>query len=411
MSPILIVGIILGLGFLAGEAVQLLRLPRITGYILAGIVLNPQFTPLIGDDFARHTDPVIDLALSFITFSVGSTLLWSKLRKMGRTILTVTLCEAEGAMLAVVAGFFVTALVMGRYGITALAASPLVLSLLLGVLAAPTDPSATLAVAHQYQAKGEVTSTIMGVAATDDVLGIINFSLGIALARMVVTHATFSIFHSILIPLYQIAGAIGIGALFGMLFNKMTQWFRRESEGELIVLVFSMLGLCFGSARLAQADELLATMAMGCMVVNFNPYQEKIFTLLERYEEELIFVIFFTLSSMHLDVSVMPSAAAYIALFVLLRTIGKTLGAYMGARLSRASNAVRRYTFLGLLPQGGIVIGLALIMHRNPDFQAVADLVMAIVIGATVIHEIGGPIVARIGLQKAGEIPTDPGRG
>jgi len=404
MSAILIIGIILGIGFLAGELVQLLYLPRITGYILAGIALNPQLSSVIPPDFALHTDPVIDLALSFITFSVGGTLLLGKLKKLGRTILTITVLEAECAMLVVVIGFFLAAIVLDQLHILTLAVEPLIISLLLGVLASPTDPSATLAVAHQYHAKGEVTTTIMGVAASDDVLGIINFSLGIALAHMVATHAGFSVSRSIVLPLYQILGGIAIGVCFGLIFNRMTGWFRRESEGELIVLIFAMLGLCFGGARLALTDELLATMAMGCVIVNFNPQQEKIFSMLQRYQEELIFVFFFTLSSMHLDLSVMPAAAPYIALFVLLRTIGKTVGAYTGAVLSGASPAVRRYTFLGLLPQGGIVIGLALIINRNPDFAPVANLVMAIVIGATVVHEIAGPIVSRIGLRKAGEI-------
>jgi NhaP-type Na+/H+ or K+/H+ antiporter len=404
MSAILVIGIILGIGFLAGELVQLLHLPRITGYILAGIALNPQLTSVIPPGFALQTDPVIDLALSFITFSVGGTLLLGKLKKMGSTILTITVLEAECAMLVVVIGFYLAAVLLDHLNIVTLAAEPLIISLLLGVLASPTDPSATLAVAHQYHAKGEVTTTIMGVAASDDVLGIINFSIGIALAHMAVTHAGFSVSRSVVLPLYQILGGIGIGIGFGFFFNKMTGWFRRESEGELIVLTFAMLGLCFGGARLALTDELLATMAMGCVVVNFNPQQEKIFSMLQRYQEELIFVFFFTLSSMHLDLSVMPAAAPYIALFVLLRTIGKTVGAYSGAVLSGASTAVRRYTFLGLLPQGGIVIGLALIIHRNPDFAPVANLVMAVVIGATVIHEIAGPIVSRIGLLKAGEI-------
>lgn len=406
MSAILTIGIILGAGFLLGELVQRVRLPRITGYILAGIVLNPQLTPLVSNDFARHTDPVTDIALAFITFSVGGTLLWSRLKQMGKTILSITVCEAESAMLIMIAGFFLTALLLNHYGIGTLSASPLVLSLMLGVLAAPTDPSATLAVAHQYHAEGEVTSTIMGVAATDDVLGIINFSIGIALARMTATNEAFSVSHSILLPLYEIVGALALGALFGFLFNKSTDWFRRESEGELIVSVFALLALCYGSSRLLRADELLATMAMGCVVVNFNTHQERIFTMLERYQEELVFVFFFTLSSMHLDLAVMPAAAPYIALFVLLRTLGKTMGAYAGARFSGASETVRRFTFLGLLPQGGIVIGLALIMHRNPDFASVSDLVMAIVIGSTVVHEIAGPILSRIGLQMAGEVSS-----
>ena len=404
MSSTLLIGVILGAGFLLGELVQLIRLPRITGYILAGIALNPQLTPIIPENFALHTDPVTDLALSFITFSVGGTLLWPKLKQMGRTILTMTLFEAECAMLVVVAGFYGAAVLLDTFQIVTLAAEPLVLSLLLGVLASPTDPSATLAVAHQYKAKGEVTSAIMGIAASDDVLGIINFSIGVALAHMAATHAAFSVSHSIGLPLYEILGGIGIGAGFGALFTLTTGWFRRESDGELIVLVFALLGLCYGAAQLARTDPLLATMAMGCCVVNFNPKHDKIFALLERYQEELVFVFFFTLSSMHLDVSVLPMAAPYIALFVVLRTAGKTLGAYGGARISGASRKVRRYTFLGLIPQGGIVIGLALVLRRNPAFAAVSDLVMAIVIGATVIHEIAGPIVSRIGLRKAGEI-------
>jgi Kef-type K+ transport system membrane component KefB len=404
MSIILIVGIILGIGFLAGELVQKLHLPRITGYILAGIGLNPQLTPVIPADFALRTDPITDLALSFITFSVGGTLLLGKLKQMGRTILTITVLEAECAMLVVVIGFFLAAILLDQFHIVALAVEPLIISLLLGVLASPTDPSATLAVAHQYHARGEVTTTIMSVAASDDVLGIINFSVGIALAHMVATHAGFSVSRSLVLPLYEILGGIGIGVCFGLLFNQMSDWFRRESEGELIVLIFAMLGLCYGGARLALTDELLATMAMGCVVVNFNPQQERIFSMLQRYQEELIFVFFFTLGSMHLDLTVMPAAAPYIALFVLLRTIGKTVGAYTGAVLSGASLPVRRYTFLGLLPQGGIVIGLALIIHRNPDFAPVSSLVMAIVIGATVVHEIIGPVVSRIGLRKAGEI-------
>ncbi|MGE4490629.1 MAG: cation:proton antiporter [Kiritimatiellales bacterium] len=407
MSSMLVIGIILATGFLMGEAVQPFRLPRITGYILAGILLNPQLLPIIPTDFAQHTDLVTDIALSFITFSVGGTLLGRWLKQMGRTILTMTVCEAEFAMLAVTLGFLLLAVLLKPLHISALSASPLVLTLLLGVLASPTDPSATLAVTHQYKARGEVTSTVMGIAASDDVLGIINFSLGVALARMAATHSGFSMTHSVLLPIFEIVGGIGVGVFFGWLLNRTTAWFNRETEGELIVLIFAVLGLCYGIARLVHADELLATMAMGCIVVNFNPKQAKIFSMLERYQEELIFVFFFTVSSMKLDLSVMPSAAIYIAAFVILRALGKTLGAYTGARLSGASPAVRRYTFLGLLPQGGIVIGLALIMHSTPDFKDVSNLVMAIVIGATVIHEIAGPIVSRIGLRKAGEIP-DP---
>lgn len=400
------IGIILGGGFLMGEIAQFFRLPRVTGYLIAGIALNPQVLPLVPKAFPDNANIAIDIALSFITFSVGGTLQAAKLKKLGRTIVNMTIFEAESAMLIVTAGFAISAMAFGWPHLGATSGSALVLALLLGVLASPTDPSATLAVTHQYKAKGEVTSTVMGIAASDDVLGIINFSIGVALARMIALHSGFNFAQSVLVPIAEIFGGIALGAAFGFVFNKANDWFKRETEGELIVLVFALLSLCYGTARMIHVDELLATMSMGCMVANFNPRQEKIFSMLERYQEELIFVFFFTLSGMKLDLTVLPSAAAYIGVFVVLRALGKSIGAYTGARLSGASTAVRRYTFLGLLPQGGIVIGLALMMHSTPAFKPVSNLVIGIAIGATVIHEIAGPIVSRFGLQKAGEIPA-----
>lgn len=404
MPSALVIGIILVTGFLFGELVQAFRLPRITGYILAGIALNPGVVSLIPADFASHTDLATDIALAFITFSVGGSLRWERLRKLGRTIVAMTLCEAEFALLLVTAGFLVVAALPISLPVGTAAGAPLLLALLLGILASPTDPTATLAVTHQYGAKGDVTSTVMGIAASDDVLGVVNFSLGLALANLVVAQQGVDLAGAVAAPLVKIGGGILAGAGFGYLFNRATVWFARETEGELNVLIFGMLGLCYGGARLAGVDELLATMAMGCVVVNFNARQEKIFSMLERYQEELIFVFFFTLSGMRLNLPLMLTALPWIALFVVLRALGKTLGAYTGARLTGAPPAVRRYAFLGLLPQGGIVIGLALILHATPQFRGVADLVMAIIIGATVVHEIAGPAVARLGLRKAGEL-------
>lgn len=409
MPLILTIGILLAGGFLMGEVAQALRLPRVTGYLLAGLALNPQVLPVVPAAFPAHADVAIDIALSFITFSVGGTLQGRKLRQLGKPILWMTVLEAECAMLVVTVGFALAALVFGFPHLAAVAAAPLALALLLGVLAAPTDPSATLAVVHQYHAAGPVTDTVMGIAASDDVLGIVNFSLGVALARMATVHAGFAFGPSVFAPLFSIGGGIGLGALCGAVFNRFSTWFRRETEGQLIVLVFALLCLCYGAARAIHVDELLATMAMGCVVANFHPRQEQIFGLLQRYQEELIFVFFFVLSGMKLNLAVLPAAAASIAVFVGLRALGKTLGAHLGARIAGAPPPVRRYAFLGLLPQGGIVIGLALIIHTTPAFRPVADLIMGIAIGATVIHEIAGPLVARLGLQKAGEIPPANG--
>ncbi len=405
MDSILIVGVILLTGFITGELASRVRLPRISGYIVAGICLNPGLLPLIPTSFTEHTGLVTDIALSFITFSVGGTLLKSRLKALGKTIVAITVFEAETAVVLVLAGFAALALIPGSpAGFSGIALLPL--GLLLGAIAAPTDPSATLAIAHQYRAGGEVTTTIMGAAALDDTLGIITFSLATALAGLLLTHGEFHLFHLLLLPVLTIAGGIAIGILFGLALNPLLVFTRRDTEGMLIVLVFAVLALCYGTARLAGSDPLLATMAMGCTVVNTSRFHEKVFSILERYTEELIFVLFFTLGGMYLDFSTFAHTSGFILLFVILRTAGKILGTRVGAVLTGASPQVRRYTALGLIPQGGIVMGLALSIGADPVFADVATPLINITIGAIVIHELIGPLFARLALQKAGEIPA-----
>ena len=193
MESTLIVGIIFFFGFLLGELVSKINLPKITGYILAGILLNPQVFHIVPNDFTQNTELVTNVALSFITFSVGGTLLISKIKELGKSIFTITVFESEFAFIFVIMGLtFVLPFIM-HIDNGDILTTYLPVALLLGSMASPTDPSATLAVTHEYKAKGAVTSTIMGVAAFDDALGIINYSIAIAVSQTLIKHTEFSI--------------------------------------------------------------------------------------------------------------------------------------------------------------------------------------------------------------------------
>jgi len=149
---------------------------------------------------------------------------------------------------------------------------------------------------------------------------------------------------------------------------------------------------------------LLSTMTMGTIVVNYNPKREQIFQVLERYTEQLIFILFFTLSGMHLNFSVLSTYFVLMVFFVIFRAIGKVSGTILGAHLSKSSAPVKRYTAGGLIPQGGIVIGLALLIKQNHSFDAISDMIISIIVGATIVHEIIGPVLSKTMLKKAGEI-------
>ena len=403
MQPILTIGIIIFTGFIAGEFCTRIKLPKVTGYILAGLLLNPDLTHFIPNSFVSHTSLVTNIALSFITFSVGGTLLFPKVRSLGKPILWITLFEAEFAFLFVAVAFiFLGPALVHQSGASSVTFF-VPLAFLLAALASPTDPSATLAVEHEYHAKGKVTSTIMGVAAFDDLFGIVNYSLAISAASILVAHQPFGA-GSIATPLFKILGSIFSGAFFGFALNGLSNMIKRETEGVLITLIFSLLGLCYGLANLTGADELLATMSMGIFVVNFNEKREKIFKILERYTEELIFVLFFTISAMHLNFSVLSANYPLILIFVIFRAIGKLTGTLTGGMIAKADSTVQKYTAGGLIPQGGIVIGLALMIKQYAAFSAISDIILNVTIGATIIHEIIGPVVSKFSLQKAGEI-------
>lgn len=404
MESLLIIGVILFTGFVLGELVSKIKLPKVTGYIIAGVLLNPELFHIIPSDFTGHTDIITNIALAFITFSVGGTLLYKKIKKLGKGMLYITFFEAEFAFLAVFLGFIAVTPFLLDIPNASLFAVFIPISILLASLASPTDPSATLAVAHEYKAKGDVSSTIMGVAAFDDALGIVNYSIAITVAGLLIMHQSFNISSSILSPLYIIFGAIALGVIIGFIFNMISWAIKRESEGMFIVLIICFLLLCYGIADITGVDELLATMAMGAFVVNFNKMRDKIFKILERYTEELIFVLFFTISAMHLKFSVLSTSYILIIFFVVFRTIGKVIGSKLGAHIAKSPKNVKKYVAGGLIPQGGIVIGLALLIKQDGSFDQIADIIISVIIGATIIHELIGPIVAKFSLKKAGEI-------
>ncbi len=405
MNSILIVGIIVSSGFILGEIAQKIKLPKITGYIIAGVLLNPSIVPFIPKSFPEATNPITNIALAFITFSIGGSLLYSNIKKLGKGLLLITLFEAEFAFIAIALGFiFLGPMIIGEAS-TSWFSVIIPMGLLLGSLGSPTDPSATLAIKQEYKPVGEVSSTMLGAAAFDDVLGIINYSVAVVVAAAFATSTTFSFGNIVLQPVAIILGSVALGAVFGVIFNGVTNLIAKESEGVHIVVVFGLLTICFGLCRAIEADALLAIMTLGAIVVNFNKKQDKIFKLMERYVDELVFILFFTLSGMHLNFSVLFSSATIVLLFVVLRASGKFLGTFIGATIAKSSKNIRKYTAGGLIPQGGIVIGLALVVEQNPAFHHISDTIISVIIGATVIHELVGPICAKIALQKAGEIP------
>ncbi|NPA36081.1 MAG: hypothetical protein GXO47_04440 [Chlorobi bacterium] len=401
---ILYLGVILLAGYFFSVISEKVGFPKIMGYLTAGIILNPQLTDIIPADFNSIADQVTTFCLAFITFEIGSSFSINDLRDTGRKYFTLAFYESFTAFTFVLIGFF--AITLWVFPIAGLGMHLVVaFTLLLASLAAPTDPSATLAVIHEYKAKGPVTKAILGAAAFDDIVTLFLFSFSLSFARSYVGTSDVSFFTVLSHILYKITGAVVTGVIFGFIFNKTVSLLKITERKAQVVIFLGFLSFTFGVATWLEMDELFSTLTLGFMVRNFNVYKKQILELTEQGLEDLFFLIFFVFNAMAFDFSSTNlSIVLSIFLFILIRATGKYTGMYIGTHKLKMDKKVKKYAFAGLIPQGGIVLGLSLMLSSEPEFKGFANILSGIIMGATILHEFMGPVIAHITLKKAGEI-------
>jgi len=400
MNAIFIFGLLIITALILGKLVSYIGLPKITGYLFAGILLDPNISGLITPNFPNLTNDISNFCLAFITFEVGSTLYLPKLKARGKALGLMTILEALLAFAFVFGGIYLASTFLLPANLIVFAFP---FSLLIATLASPTDPSATLAVAHQYKAKGPVSSTIMGIAAFDDAVGLLLFSIGLGLAKSS-TGSDGSVMAGVTDSLLEIGGALVVGVTIGILFNFICKFLKSTSRGMLNAILLGLIAFSYGASSWLKFDSLITTMTLGFMVTNFNLKSNEISETLETYTEEIIFILFFVLSGLHLNLAGFTDAIPFIIVFVIFRSLGKYTGVMSGAILTNQPDSIKKYVVGGLIPQGGIVVGLALFIQQIEAFNAFGGLILNIIMGTTILHEILGPVIAKISLRKAGEI-------
>lgn len=396
MDPTFYIGTILIAGYILGMVAQRMNLPRIVGYIIAGILLNPTTLDILPADFIAKSIVANNIALAFITFCIGGSLLASRLKALGKSILSITFFEAEFTFVILAFGlvFFVPGLNL---------AQKLPLALLIAAVGSPTDPTPALAIVKQYKADGNMTRTILGVSASDDALGIMNFSLAMALAGAIVMGRSYFTFNNtVLLPLAVICLSVLMGVMFGIILTFLSR--NLKSDESMVTIALGFVFICFGASLFLNFDELLSTMVMGFVFVNLSPKSKTVFSLFEKHFEELVFIVFFVLAGANLDFTTLSQVWPVILAFIVLRTIGKFTGAFAGAKISGASKMATKYTGFGLVPLGGIVVGMALLAKQVPQFDSFGTILINVTLGAVVVHELLGPIFVKYALVRAGEI-------
>ena len=396
MNQLLAIGIITIVGFLGGLAAGKLKLPRITGYIIVGVLLSPSLLNIIPEDAIGHLAVITDLALGVIAYLIGGTLKAESLRGLGRSVAWITLFQSLGAWFLVTVAFAL----LGPLIIPGETFWQLYfpMAFIIGAISCATAPAATMAIISEYKARGPLTTTLLAVVAIDDAIAVAAFAVAQGICRPLVNE-TGSIPFSAMVgtPLLHIVEAAAVGVAFAAALVYISKLVRTRPL--LLVVVFGAIVLCTGVTIHLGVSPILACMAIGLVVTN-KLGREEMFLVVEEIED-VLYVIFFVLAGLHFDLSVLEISGILALLLVLFRCTGKYAGARAGATISRAPSTVRKYLGFALLPKAGVTVGLAL--FAASEFPSFGLIMLNAVLASTVLNELLAPPLTKYALFKAGE--------
>jgi Kef-type K+ transport system membrane component KefB len=390
MDIIILLGTILVLGYFFGLVAQKLAFPRVTSYLLAGILFSQD---LLGHQTSLNIENWLDLfskiCLGFIAYIVGSEIHFKKLFEHGKVTIFATLLSSILPVVFVFISFYFLSIYLGLSSY---------LAIVLASVASTTAPAATVAVIDQYNIKGEMSETTLKIVALDDALGVVLFAL-------------ISIFflpngsgNGLELVIREIGGSIILGAILGFFLSKFAKL--SLSNDFLLPLLTGLVLIGIGVSHFYELSSLMVCIVLGFIGNSSNGHTSKVSLLLPiQHIKELIFITFFTIAGTHFSVKHFSKGFLLIFIYILVRGLGKYIGAYLGAKIGKSSNAkLPIYLGLTLLPQAGVAIGLVIQVVLIPEIAPLKQLIFNIILGSTIVYEIFGPMLAKIAFKKAGEL-------
>jgi len=396
MNQVLAIGAIVVAGLAGGLAAEKVKLPRISGYIVVGILLGHAALNMIPPEAVESLDPVTEIALGVIAFLIGGSLKVESLRGLGKSVTWITLLQSLGAwfLVTLVLALVVPLIIPGE----TFWQTYFPMALIIGAISCATAPAATMAVISEYRAKGPMTTTLLAVVALDDAVAVAAFAIARGVSQPLASpNANTPLSQVLGIPLLGIVEALALGVALGaalVYLNRLV-----KSHQLLLVAVLGAVMLCAGIAIRLDISLIMANMAIGFVVTN-KARREEAFLVIEEIED-ILYVMFFVLAGLHFDLSMLKVAGLLALSIVAARYMGKYAGTWTGATISHAPEAVKRYLGLALLPQAGVAVGLVLLAEKT--FPVFGSVMLAAVLTSVIVNELITPPLTKYALFKAGE--------
>ena len=414
-------------GLLMSRICKLLKLPAVTGYLIAGILVGcfclGRFT-LPGGLHLGFGDPnfedihaleiICDIALGFIAFSIGSEFRLSELKKTGKQATIIGILQAV-ATTVVCIGFLwgLHYILLSATGVDYL---PIPAVLILSAIATATAPAATLMVVRQYKAKGPLTNLLLPIVALDDAVGLVIFAVLFGVAKAV-AGGSLTVISIVVEPLVEIFASLLIGAIMGFVLSKLEKLFHSNSNrlSLVITMIFATVALTelknivIGGVHV-HFSPLLTCMMCGTIFCNICECSDEMMARADGWTKPLL-ILFFVISGAELDLMVFtkPIFVLIGVVYIVSRCIGKYFGAMGSAKMTNCSSDTVKYLGITLFPQAGVALGMVSTVSADKALDPnIASVVRFVILFAVLVYEIFGPVMTKWALTKAGDITEKP---
>ena len=416
MDILLSLAIALFSGLILSRLAKLVKLPAVTAYLVAGVLIGPFFLgrlgTLIGVDGIGFTTLeqvkglgiISDVALGFIALMIGNEFRLSQVKKIGKQAMVIGILQAVITTLVVDAVLIVVHLIVPEK-------FPLPAAIIMGAVAAATAPAATLMVVKQYKARGPVTDVLLPVVALDDAVGLVLFAISFGVAEAV-WNGSVDMLSVIVEPLLEVVLSLGLGTLMGYLFSFLERFFHSRSKRLSVSVAFVFLTIALTMIEFdigaihVKFSSLLTCMMLGTIFCNVCDFSEELMDRLDRWTGPL-FILFFVLSGAGLNLDVFTDFTIVIIgiIYIVFRCVGKYFGARGSAMLAKSEPNIQKYLGITLFPQAGVALGMA--MQAMSFGGVVGEIVANVTLFSVLIYELVGPFLTKVALTKAGEIDPE----
>ena len=408
MQILLSLSIAMFAGLMLSRLAKLVKLPAVTAYLVAGILVGPYCLGalgLSGFGFTSMADIksysiISDVALGFIAFSIGNEFRMSDIKHIGKQALVIGIVQAVAATVLVDLAFI---------GLHFIFPDKITLptAIIMGAVASATAPAATLMVVRQYKAKGPLTSILLPIVALDDAVGLVVFAVSFGVAKAMLS-GHIDMLSVIVEPILEVFLSLGLGLVMGFLFSFFERFFHSRSKRlsmsvtfVLLTVALSMLEFDVFGVHIA-FSSLLVCMMLGTVFCNICDFSVELMDRIDRWTAP-IFMLFFVLSGAELELSVFTDILIVLIglVYILMRSIGKYLGSFVSAKAVGCDKNIVKYLGITLLPQAGVALGMAI---KASELGSEGHMIANLTLFSVLIYEIVGPYLTKISLLKAGEI-------